>query len=48
MFLEQIYLPILWFTDIICKTIQNFRFLKTGLSRYYDMILHLKKFSKIL
>ena len=39
--------PIPWFTEIIYKTIKNFRFLKTCLSRYDVMILHLKTCSNI-
>ena len=37
-----------WFTYIIHKIIQNFRFRKTCLSRYDVMMLHLKIFSNIL
>ena len=40
--------PVPWFTDIIYKTIKNFRFLKTCLTRYDVMTLHLKTFSNIL
>ena len=40
--------PILWFADIIYKIIQNFRLLKTCLSHYNFMILHLKTFSNML
>ena len=36
-----------WFTDVIHKTIQNFRFFKTCLSCFDVMILHLKTFSNI-
>ena len=40
--------PVSWFTDIICKTIQKFRFIKICLTRYNVIILHLKTFSNIL
>ena len=40
--------PVPWFTDIICKTIQKFRFIKICLTRYNVIILHLKTFSNIL
>ena len=40
--------PITRFTDIIYKTIQNFRFLKTYRTRYDVMILHLKRFSNMI
>ena len=42
----EVLIPL--FTDINYKIIKNFRFLKTCLSRYDAMILHLKTFSNIL